>query len=38
MIKTKKPTEKTTRKRHSDDFKDQVLKRAERDVAYAEAA
>ena len=31
MMKTKKPTEKTTRKRYSDEFKDQALKRAERD-------
>ena len=30
-MKTKKPTEKTTRKRYSDEFKDQALKRAERD-------
>ena len=30
-MKAKKPTEKTTRKRYSDEFKDQALKRAERD-------
>ena len=30
-MKTKTPTEKTTRKRYSDEFKDQALKRAERD-------
>ena len=30
-MKAKKPTEKTTRKRTSDEFKDQALKRAERD-------
>ena len=30
-MKAKKPTEKTARKRYSDEFKDQALKRAERD-------
>ena len=30
-MKAKKPTEKTTRKRYSDELKDQALKRAERD-------
>ncbi len=30
-MKTKKPTEKTARKRYSDEFKDQALKRVERD-------
>ena len=30
-MKAKKPTQKTTRKRYSDEFKDQALKRAERD-------
>ena len=30
-MKARKPTEKTTRKRTSDEFKDQTLKRAERD-------
>jgi transposase-like protein len=30
-MKAKKPTEKTTRKRYSDESKDQALKRADRE-------
>ncbi len=30
-MKAKKPTEKTTRKRTNDEFKDQALRRTERD-------